>query len=351
MKYKNIQTNSKQYCFIDVVFGKECVFLLAETKANKRVLNDKGRVERYTEDVVIYTYRPFSDDTKGKWNKQAYKGLDKDFKGVALPSKDLAFCGVSLYGNVVSLRDEEQQNFTLTENAITNLIEYEAVYDISVIDDEIYISCGGSQVFKYIADDNWEELELFDKESDFGKRLINRWFKGIAGFSRDEIYTINNKGILWFYDKGQWQHYELPEGKYEHFVKITCGTDDRVYILSKTKLFIGKHKNWETLTIGERPYDLVESMAWFKGKLYLWGYFGLCTLKDDKRLEKVRLDKDKNYPRKGFHTLRANDDYLILIGDDAVLLFNGKHWSVLFDKNQTEEELREQGIFYDPRKK
>lgn len=51
----------------------------------------------------------------------------------------------------------------------------------------------------------------------------------------------------------------------------------------------------------------------------------------------------------GMNDMVANDDLLMITGNEAVIIFNGERWFNLFDKNRTEEELRATGTFYDPR--
>ncbi len=51
----------------------------------------------------------------------------------------------------------------------------------------------------------------------------------------------------------------------------------------------------------------------------------------------------------GDNNMIANEDFLMITGNDNVILFDGNRWFNLFDRNKTEEKLRETGTFYDPR--
>ncbi len=339
--YETILSQVKEN-IIGGVLAKDAIYIIAEDRNYNLVVG----------------YIP---NIREKGNEWISFGANDSLKATTFSQGGFSFIGAS---------DEEVCQITDISDFPNSFGEYEneklyLLTHSSVIGDKLYFSQGDS-IFKFVGNQKW--TNIFDNEKE--RKGKNGFIYSFDGFSDNEIYIGGDKGEIWLFNGNTWQELEIPTNQW--IPNIVCAPNGNVYLNARGKIIIGRKDNWEkSINTGEA----IEKIVWFQGKLYLLPQFASSTglfvlendeikpvevghfsinvddIKDDDIRTAMKLENTevKVHIPAGNTDMFASEDLLMITGDDRVILFDGTRWFNLFDKNKTEEELRENGTFYDPR--
>ncbi|MBS9782948.1 MAG: hypothetical protein KGV46_00130 [Pasteurella sp.] len=373
--YEKVLENIRGLNIVSGALHKDCIYFVAENYYDKKIHGDKYDEWDYPIEIRIYMYVPKLKKVKDEWFAKAYNEVGF-LKHVTDISNDIiAFLGVFPEGSLAI-----QNNVEETSSGFQTLLKIipvqGAITDVSVIDDAVYATASGGEVYKRISNKEWKEIAKLSTKNFFSNKRSADGFDCIDGFSADEIYAGGEKGTLWLFNKDTWRPIELPSNS--DVQQIICAPDGYVYLNMGWLLLKGREDNWEKIKI-PKEFKWIDSqirkITWFKDKLYVLPYtasvYGMAVYQDND-LKAVKVGSFTINPEKiindnplwgietknmdtnvfipsGINDMVANDELLMITGNDEVILFNGERWFNLFDKNRSEEELRATGTFYDPR--
>lgn len=346
--YKRIQELCKNSTIVSGALHPECIYLIAEEKYNPKKHGKSYDEWSFTGDFSIFLYKPLLMKKGNDWQADIYEGMKKMRTVAVIPQRNVGFCGVFFDGDVI-VQDTPRSDLDdveWIENAIHNRGD-RAITDVAVIDDEVYASAGGGAVYKRITDNNWQEIATSQTQKFFDNKNFSKGFYCIAGFSANEIYAGCKDGVVWLCDNGSWSSLSLPTDT--NIKQIICADNGVVYMLGNQEIIIGRKDKWQVIHIDVGINANITAIAYFKNTLYVLLRCGLYTMSDDNRLHEIHASKNISIPNSRYASMTANDDLLLLTDTDRAIIFNGERWFVIFDKNQSEEQLRQQGVFYDPR--
>ncbi len=348
--YELIQEDTQGFNIVGGALHPECIYIIAEERFDETKHGKTADFYSFIGDFNIYLYKPWLMEKSNDWQETYYNNIAEITNIVTIPHKNIAFLGICSENGTVFKQNSPRDDIDDFQAMYQALEARGRINDLCVIDDEIYACSSGGAVYKRITDREWQEIALTTTKHFFSNDKFSNGFNCIDGFSADEIYAGGEKGILWICDKGKWQPIDLPYNK--DIEQIACTPDGYVYLNCRWKILKGRKDNWQIIDIDNHlpPSMGIAKMSWFKGSVYLLpdaaSATGLFKLNNGS-IEKVPVEIP--IPS-GTNNMVANDDLLMITGNDEVIIFNGERWFVVFDKNQSEEELRQQGIFYDPRK-
>jgi hypothetical protein len=152
-------------------------------------------------------------------------------------------------------------------------------------------------------------------------------FLAVDGFSKIDIYGGGNGSDLWHYDGVRWQRLD-PPGNF-NVKTILCALDGFVYAAGALGSIIkGRYdkthgEKWETL---DSPInEIIHSLAWFKGKVYIGVEYGLYTIDKEGKVEEYRFP-DGGPQQYSFRNVTSCEEALLSYGTDQALVFDGTEW-------------------------
>ncbi len=293
--------------------------------------------------TFVVFYRPFNTDKGNEYNGKGITGA-KRLKGVT-HTRYADFVGVYNQGETMTHRriSDELADVKFNPDGIDYLF---GITDIAKIDNEVFVCEHGYFLHQLIRNRKWKEHTIPITENTQRCCCID-------GFNLDEIYVGGTKAMLMCQEKGEWREIQwldiTENGWKEDIEQIICADDGFVYARTHfNKVLKGRKDDWEIIYNDENSYNHLKSMTYFKGNIYIVENHKTVMLVENNELQQVNGSEKVCIPS-SINNMVANDDLLMITGDDKVIIFNGERWFVIFDKNQSEEQLREQGIFYDPR--
>ncbi|MDP8171595.1 hypothetical protein QJU96_09905 [Pasteurella skyensis] len=350
------------------------IYLFGENFYDKKIHGKEYDDWDYPRVMSITGYVPTLREKGNEWFQWF---VDDATRLVAISNvKGIDFLGVCNKNFVIGQQNivSGYDGFTLFGRVIATK---GAITDMAVIDDVVYASASGGEVYKRIKNTKWANISTKEVQKHFSDNNFTNGFLCIDGFSDNEIYAGGNKGTLWIYENNEWKPIGLSLDC--NIKQIICASDNFVYLNCERYILKGRKDEWQKITIPKKLHweHSIKKIEWFKGELYVLPMFasayGMAVYRDDK-LQEVKVGSFSINPEKiindnlllgvetknmdtnvfipgGINDMVANDELLMITGNDEVILFNGERWFYLFDKTRSEEELREKGTFYDPREK
>jgi hypothetical protein len=146
----------------------------------------------------------------------------------------------------------------------------------------------------------------------------------VDGFTEDEIYAVGYQGEIWLRDAQRWQKLDSPTSARLECVR--CGDDGTVVACGAGGLVLrGRGLQWAIVEANGVDSTL-KSAAFFKGRWYLADEDGAIFLIDDAGLLADTAFEKLNATT---GTLDANAETLISVGEEDLVLFDGKKWQRL----------------------
>lgn len=192
---------------------------------------------------------------------------------------------------------------------------------ISTIDNEVYVTGLGRQVYKRLSSREWVRLDEEIVEP-IGSEEING-FESIDGYSSNEVYAVGMNGDSWEFDGLNWKKiYGLTNVVLE---KVVCAPDGFVYMAGQLGILIkGRRDQWEI--VGQDICDdTVWDLAWFQDKLWLSTVNALYIYEKN---EFIKVDM-KEFNKSSFRYLAGNDEVLWSIGSKDILVNKDGIWSAI----------------------
>ncbi len=171
------------------------------------------------------------------------------------------------------------------------------IYDIKVIDDELYCSTGESLI-KYLGNGKWESIIKADE-------VVNtkgdNYILSFDGFSKDEIYLSLYPYKLFILKNGKLRKTKLKipkaQGSYDDIKNIIC-INDEVYFNSYTKIIIGRENKWDKIIDIPKAsaQNRIEHIVWFKDKLHVLLNSGDFYVIEDNKVKEIKLSLHVKMP-------------------------------------------------------
>jgi len=209
------------------------------------------------------------------------------------------------------------------------------IWGCKTIDADTYMYGKFRKLYKRIGPHDWKDLSYEDQHpllhADLfqlkkQKASLNGGFDDIDGFNRKDIYACGSGGDCWHYDGERWQRLDLPVNS--DLKSILCAKDGFVYIgllhgdIIKGRYHKDKTENWEIL---RGDGGTTNSLAWFKGRVFMGSDLGLFTINYESKITQY------HFPEEGWHQYSFKhvvscDDALLSYGTDQALIYDGKEW-------------------------
>jgi hypothetical protein len=157
-------------------------------------------------------------------------------------------------------------------------------------------------------------------------------FADIAAFSDNDIYAVGGSGDVWHCDGKKWQRIHFPSN--ELLFTVCCAGDGNVYITGiNGSLWVGRGDRWKRLFEGHFSVPFKDT-AWFAGRLYCGGGYGLWVLKNDK-LEPLKDEVDSVVATSvGRIDISPDGKLMLSAGPYGATIYDGTTWQVLFNSMQ-----------------
>ena len=209
--------------------------------------------------------------------------------------------------------------------AIPPMIDGGPFFAKTLSNGKIYTVSYNRIVMRRDAPDKWTHLSAglpsvkeSIKESEKTNRSIG--FFTIDDFSENDIYAGGGDGDLWHWNGKKWTMIDIPFNSYiDH---IICGDDGQVYISTNDGIIIGNNNTWEFADISDELDIIVETMVWYKDRLYIATATQLYQIKDN-HFSLSKLDGHKNRPYY-WRTLAVGAGVMVAGYLDSVVVYDGK---------------------------
>jgi hypothetical protein len=149
-------------------------------------------------------------------------------------------------------------------------------------------------------------------------------FLSVDGFDDGEVYAVGYYGEIWLYDGKKWRKLNSPTNA--RLQSVRCLADGTVMACGQAGVVVqGRKDVWKVLnqTITTEPLTAVAGLG---TKAYFATEDSLLIEFDGTAFAPVKLP-GKRTPTTGF--LDANAETLLSIGEEDILTFDGKSWTVI----------------------
>jgi len=192
-------------------------------------------------------------------------------------------------------------------------------------DGKLYMTSHYRTVLRRDAPDQWTHLKgglpsvaESIKEADNSNRKLG--FQSMDSFAENNIYAGGGNGDLWQWNGKKWKVIDLPMNSYiDH---VVCGGDGLVYISTDDGIIVGEKDKWEFADINDDLDIIVETMVWYKDRLYVATATQLYQIKDN-HFSLSELDSHKNRPLY-WRTLAVGAGVMVAGYLDSVVIYDGK---------------------------
>ncbi|MEM9453696.1 MAG: hypothetical protein AAGF11_05925 [Myxococcota bacterium] len=199
------------------------------------------------------------------------------------------------------------------------------------------LACGGQHSVFVRTDKGWQHYDqgIFQ---DSPEGLVERSFCDIDGSAFDDVYCVGWNGAIAHFDGRRWALLEPPTDTVLY--RVMCRSRDEVYLCGANgNLFRGNRRaGWQYLGL-EQSEELLYSMAWFAGALYVCSSGGLWRLDQD-QLMPVEPEIDAECPRTYYKMSASEQELWITTMTPTVYRFDSKNWEVIsFPSSQGERDV------------
>ena len=189
---------------------------------------------------------------------------------------------------------------------------------ITVIDNELY-ACGYfRQVYKR-ENKQWQLIskDIIPEDSS----IMGIGFNAMTGTNAKNIYAVGDEGEIYYYNGNQWLNASSPTN--QHLNCVTLLSNGTIAAAGYSGLVVmGSHENWKVIRHDDYsdPWWGIEE---FNGEIYLAGNRGLYKINKKQVIEPVKINVKGDF---SFHRLHAKEGLLWSVGDNDILVFDGKNW-------------------------
>jgi|SRR5579863_67604 len=170
----------------------------------------------------------------------------------------------------------------------------------------------------------WNKIDAGVFVPDSSKEIAG--FLSVDGFDDREVYAVGYSGEIWLFDGKSWSQQSSPTNA--RLESVRCQADDTVMICGEAGLVLrGRRDAWVELGQDLTDESLM-SQATLGSKTYFATESGLLIEYDGKKFGKTKLP-GKNPPTTGF--LDSNAEQLLSVGEEDILLYNGRSWTNMTD--------------------
>jgi len=238
------------------------------------------------------------------------------------------------------------QELTKPDNsgAKENPAELRRVSGCKNIDGEVYMYGRFRKLYKRIGKQQYQDLTYEKNHSNLysdiyqlrkkNKKLpsgLMMGFNAIDGFNKNDIYGCGDRGDFWHYNGQEWRSLDVPTNF--DMGSIVCAADGNVYVGGALgSLIKGKYdsktgkEHWKHVKTDITGTDTrINSLAWFKGKLYFGCDWALYSLDEGENFEKVTFP-DGGFEQYSFANVASCEEALLSYGVKQALTFDGEKW-------------------------
>jgi len=159
-------------------------------------------------------------------------------------------------------------------------------------------------------------------------------FRGIDGFSHDDLYTIAGEGMVWHFDGKEWRQIPFPSNM--RLESVCCAGDGEVYIGAQSgTLFRGRGDHWTMVERGNMSLPF-EDIVWHAGRLWCTSDYGLWTLENNRI---VRADVPSEISVCAGN-LSVADGVMLLAGTNGAAYHDGESWHSIFLYSEMARRLK-----------
>jgi len=225
-----------------------------------------------------------------------------------------------------------------------NPAELRRVQGCKNIDGEVYMYGRFRKLYKRIGKQQYQDLtyerthpnlysdiyQMRKKNKKLPSGLM-MGFNAVDGFNKHDIYGCGDRGDFWHYNGQKWKTLDAPANF--DMESIVCAADGNVYVAGALGNIIkGRYdsktgkEHWKSIKTNISGTDTrINSLAWFKGKLYLGTDWALYSLDENEKFEKV-IFPEGGFEQYSFANVASCDEALLSYGVKQALIFDGESW-------------------------
>lgn len=215
----------------------------------------------------------------------------------------------------------------------------------TTIANEVYIFGLLRKLYKRIGQQQWQDLTNEAEHPNLHAELTKRkqqkkslmsvpaGFSAVDGFRDDDIYACGDGGDLWHYDSKHWTRLDPP---YNFDMEtLLCAPDGYVYVAGTLGTIIKGRvtkENGETwVKLNSPTTEIIHSLAWFQGMIYIGVEYGLYTIDENGTVEEYQFPETGAH-QYSFRNVASCDDALLSYGGNQALVFDGQQWEQIVGK-------------------
>jgi hypothetical protein len=265
-----------------------------------------------------------------------YEGYDSFVISASEYPESKAIC-ISDDGNVFLLDGSQYDKEDIPRSEIGPLRG--TVLRARMIQGMLYVAGSLYSVCRRRGPKDWESLCLnlplgTSAERKDLKKRIDMAFQDIDGFSRDDLYAVAGRGVVWHFNGKAWRRIPFPSNML--LESICCAGDNHVYVGAQSgALFRGRGDKWEMIHSGGMSLPF-KDIVWHADQLWCTSDYGLWTVKDNK----VRaVDELPAEIKVCSGNLSVADGVMLMGGAHGAAFHDGKKWQLIFNQHQMEQSL------------
>ena len=239
---------------------------------------------------------------------------------------------IDLSGNSYSRRGVEESVDSLPRKREGSQLQ-SAYLDIKTIGESIYAIGTPHVLYKRNDIDDWQLLSKSIPLTDeylgkYDSSASEPGWDAFDGFSEQDMYLAGEDGALWNYNGQNFKQLDFPSK--ENLENVCCAGDGYVYLGGRRgRLWRGKDDTWELISEEEFSVNW-KDIVWFNDRLFLGSDYGLWEFKDG---EVIRAEvPDQVLTCSGALSICPEKKYLLTAGNNGASMYDGKEWTVLFDR-------------------
>lgn len=188
----------------------------------------------------------------------------------------------------------------------------------------LYVTAHRMEVLRRDGTNKWTYLSEGLPKSEEKQSV---YFNDIDGFSDNDLYACGEQGNVWNWNGNQWKIIDVPSNSLME--KILCAGDGNVYIFdNKGYFYVGREDRWEVIKQEEFEWTWLDSMVWFKDRVYISTQSQLFQIKNG-TFEKCPLDSHKNAPPQ-WAKMHARNGILVSGSSSGTVLYDGENLITIF---------------------
>ncbi len=300
-----------------------------------------------SESRLAFVFRKESDDDRPDIKLlRFYRDDEKKISGKALIEVPLTSNFISLDKNEALWVSNLGHVFRLQSNNAKSDYEknipgrddqfgYKVVRGLDRIGKNIFAACSWRHVFKRVGKSKWRDISENIDRSDLVNKEGAGWlgaqktagkvgFNSVGGTSDKDIYAGGDGGDCWYFDGNEWYRLELPTN--HRIYKIIAKDEENVYMACGGGVLLKGSKDAWRIIGKEDTKDNILQMVLFKNDVYISTQFNMYKIVGDSLEECMPSKKNSEIEMFCHHYLSANDDIMLMCGQQSAAIFDGEFW-------------------------